>query len=369
MNTFKERLRKKLADNLYRKLGSSNHDEDRFGKYHPKQESFIEKAKNGIKRFIRYKKHLVADSYLTRIFPYESRLQRIFDHLSEKDRLLLLDIVAFRILGPERIRLPRHNTEYKEAIVTARNLQTNDEVIDPHFKHFLLNKFDLNPIGFNLAFFHTAASIAIDFIIEQYAYKKNGNCIIEATEGDIVIDAGGCWGDTALYFADKVGPEGKVFSFEFIPNNISLFNLNVNLNPLHEKRITLITQPISNQSNQKIYYKDEGPASRIELSPFDNQTGITTTLSIDDFVSKYNIERIDFIKMDIEGAEQNALLGAIESIKKFKPKLAIAIYHSMDDFSSIPNWILDLNLGYSLYLDHFTIHEEETVIFAQVENK
>ena len=69
--------------------------------------------------------------------------------------------------------------------------------------------------------------------------------------------------------------------------------------------------------------------------------------------------------MDIEGTEPNALNGAIETIKKFKPKLAIAIYHSTDDFVNIPNWILDLNLNYELFLGHFTIHSEETVCFAK----
>jgi hypothetical protein len=49
---------------------------------------------------------------------------------------------------------------------------------------------------------------------------------------------------------------------------------------------------------------------------------------------------------------------------KYKPKLAIAIYHSMDDFLNIPKWILDLDVGYKIYLGHSTIHSEESVIFA-----
>ena len=70
--------------------------------------------------------------------------------------------------------------------------------------------------------------------------------------------------------------------------------------------------------------------------------------------------------MDIEGAELLALEGAIETIKKFKPKLAIATYHSLSDFVKIPNWILGLDLGYEIFIDHFTIHSEETVCFARI---
>ena len=69
--------------------------------------------------------------------------------------------------------------------------------------------------------------------------------------------------------------------------------------------------------------------------------------------------------MDIEGSETAALIGAIETIKKFKPKLAIAIYHSVDDLVNIPTWILNLDLDYEIFIGHYTIHAEETVCFAK----
>jgi hypothetical protein len=69
--------------------------------------------------------------------------------------------------------------------------------------------------------------------------------------------------------------------------------------------------------------------------------------------------------MDIEGAELFALEGARNTIRRFKPKLAIAIYHSIDDFVTIPKWIMDLDVDYNFYLGHYTIHEEETVFFAK----
>ncbi|MBC7511992.1 MAG: FkbM family methyltransferase, partial [Ferruginibacter sp.] len=105
--------------------------------------------------------------------------------------------------------------------------------------------------------------------------------------------------------------------------------------------------------------------SVIKLQPFEGQTGSTTTVSIDDFVRLNKIEKVDFIKMDIEGAEPLALKGSIETIKRFRPKLAIATYHSMKDFVNIPDWILHLDLGYEIYIDHFTIHSEETICFAK----
>jgi hypothetical protein len=126
-----------------------------------------------------------------------------------------------------------------------------------------------------------------------------------------------------------------------------------------------VEQPVSNTSNIPLYFLDNGPGSRIEFAPFAAQTGETTSITIDDFAESQAIEKIDFIKMDIEGAELLALKGAEKTIRKYRPKLAIAIYHSMEDFVSIPQWILNLDLGYELFLDHFTIYGEETVIFAK----
>jgi len=98
--------------------------------------------------------------------------------------------------------------------------------------------------------------------------------------------------------------------------------------------------------------------------------GKVSSMSIDWFVDENRLEKVDFIKMDIEGSEQNALKGAINTLKRFKPQLAISIYHNFaDDFASIANMLDELNLGYRFFLGHFSIHHEETVLFASNEEK
>ena len=369
MNNFKSTLEKKLIQSQSNNFGVDNYDEYRFGEFptlNAAQRKFI-KIKRVIKKIISYKKTKILNSQNEFLKRYEDGLQRIYEHVNADGKQILVDIIAYRLLGYKKVKLNRNNKEYWDKIEIANSLVDWNDTYDPHFLHFILQKCDLRKIGYDIQLYFSGLGVAIDFIFEQYAYKSGDKTIVAVEKGDVVLDLGACWGDTALYFACKTGEQGKVYSFEFIPDNIKLFNMNIPLNPKLIKQIELIQNPVSNKSGDKIYFTDNGPGSRIEFEPFDGQTGQATTISIDDFVKNNSIPKVDFIKMDIEGAEPIALEGAIETIKRFKPKLAIAIYHSMEDFVNIPYWIMGLNLGYKLYLGHYTIHSEETVIFAKVE--
>lgn len=376
MNSFKQELEIKLNQYQYNNFGQDNYDEFRFGNnpnvndgsYMPPR-GFIVDLKNTIKKIIG-KKTNEPEFIVTEIEKkHIDGLQHIYNKLNTQGKALLLDLMAYRQLGFKKVKLARNTIKYWQDVELAKSLADQNDTIDPKFMHFMLQKHNLAKIGFDIKLYFMSMGVAIDYITEQYCYQLNGNRIIEVEKDDVVLDIGACWGDTAFYFANKVGDNGKVYSFEFIPGNIKLFNKNLDLNPHLKNNIVIVEHPVSNKSNDKIYYKDFGPGSEVVSHPFEGQTGSAVTLSIDDFVKENNIQRVDFIKMDIEGAEPYALQGALETIKKFRPKLAIAIYHSMDDFVNIPNWIIDLNLGYEIYIDHFTIHEEETVCFAKPKNR
>jgi FkbM family methyltransferase len=75
-------------------------------------------------------------------------------------------------------------------------------------------------------------------------------------------------------------------------------------------------------------------------------------------------EEVTFIKMDIEGAELEALKGATETIKKYKPKLAICIYHRECDIVEIPRFIHQLVPQYKFYIRHHSFLPWETVLYA-----
>ncbi|MBL0707873.1 MAG: FkbM family methyltransferase [Sulfurimonas sp.] len=74
-------------------------------------------------------------------------------------------------------------------------------------------------------------------------------------------------------------------------------------------------------------------------------------------------EKVDFIKLDIEGAEQDALNGASKTIKKYKPILAVCIYHKAQDWYKIPEIVLCIDGEYKIYLRHYMEGIFESVLY------
>ena len=90
------------------------------------------------------------------------------------------------------------------------------------------------------------------------------------------------------------------------------------------------------------------------------------TTTIDKLVEELGIERVDFIKADIEGEELNMLKGARKTIEKFKPKLAICVYHRPQDLWEIPFYIRDNFEGAKFYFN-FNNVIVDAVLFVKFE--
>jgi FkbM family methyltransferase len=270
----------------------------------------------------------------------------------EQSRDLFVKVLAYRVLGNWHVRLPLNTAEYWEL---RRSLDKYVEKRDSVGQIPILGTLDLcNFHGIRL---HAhRVGILNAFLLEQYRCARAS---IGVRLGDVVVDAGGCWGDTALYFAQEAA---QVYCFECIPSNLKIITENLSMNPSLGQKIKVVQKALWSISGEKLAFQEMGPGSRASS---DGSGVEVETQSLDDFVTANSVERVDFIKMDIEGAEPEALIGAEKTIRKHRPQLAISIYHDLRHFASIPRWIAGLDLGYRLYLDHFTIHEEETVLFAR----
>jgi len=361
---FKNKLFTKINESQ-RNNYTDNYDYHRFG---------IIKPEKGFKQFLR--KKFIEPNYIAK-WDHQYLIYKILVNMEYMDDYewlysnlndtycqdLLVTIIAYRILGHQYVKLPLSRDLNWSFLDRVESCITEKLPAQFNFPDMQMNKYHLKRLGYDIYLISSTSGVLATFVYNQYSFSNTG-IEIGVKEGDVVIDAGACWGDTALNFARKIKGKGMVYSFEFVPKNIELFQKNIALNPKLANNITLINSPLWDADDQQIYYLDKGPSTTVFLEEIHNYTGIAKTITIDSWVEQNNLPKVDFIKMDIEGAELKALQGAIKTIKKHKPTLAISIYHSFDDFTQIPKWIDNLDCGYKLYLEHYTIHEEETVLLA-----
>lgn len=186
---------------------------------------------------------------------------------------------------------------------------------------------------------------------ETFIFPEYFHSVVNLKIGDVVLDLGANIGTTSLLFSSLVGNEGKIFSFEPVTNDVLQINKQMN----NANNIEIIPKCVSNE-NGKVeieisdYCLDSSIARRKYTEKYYQLKKEVDCVTLDSFAREKGLDRIDFIKMDIEGAEELALKGGLEMIKKFRPKLSISSYHI--DFNNKPQHksLLSLlkSLGYKI---------------------
>lgn len=165
------------------------------------------------------------------------------------------------------------------------------------------------------------------------------------------IDGGGFDGGTSKQFASIYPGYESIYYFE--PNDLSYNKSLENLR--NTKDIKFFKKGLWNKS--EVLYFDNTLGSASKISKIGNDS--IETISLDEL----KIPEISFMKLDIEGAERKALEGAKETIIRNKPVLAICVYHNQEDFLDVPEFVLNLNSTYKIYLRHYTTGVFETVMY------
>ena len=172
-------------------------------------------------------------------------------------------------------------------------------------------------------------------LAESFVLPLIFNQQVQIKPGDIVIDLGGSIGTTALIFSKLVGPTGKVYVFEPVMHSVITQNLKAN----GITNVEVIGAAVSDKSGEldievSDFCLDSSITKREYTKDYYSQSIRVPVISLDDFIAEKKINKIDFIKMDIEGAEELALNGFQKNIDKFKPKWSISSYHI--DFENEP---------------------------------
>jgi len=151
--------------------------------------------------------------------------------------------------------------------------------------------------------------------------------VSEVKPGMTVLDIGAHIGYYTLLFAKCVGPLGRVISFEPLPENFTVLQKNVELNRIQHVH-TFAEAVFSRNGDLAIDHAEagcnSGEASVIHLRGVEQIRVPAVTL---DSVSSRAGSRLDFVKMDVEGAEFDVLLGAKETVARFRPKMLIELHH------------------------------------------
>ena len=284
------------------------------------------------------------------------------DRLADAASQELLDrLILFRLLSHHHVKVLDAPEEHWRLREQAKTFQVGS----PQETGVLgqLGSFEFPFEGGRIRLDGWAMNVAMAFLMGQY-YFERGGVAVKPRRGDHLIDAGACFGDTALAFASTAGADGRVYAFDMVPTHCRIMRRNLDMNPALAGRITLLPCGVSavDRNIGMTPAEDVGvnPAAHLDFDKY-------PVRRIDSLVDEGVVKRVDFIKMDIEGSELDALCGAEASLRRWRPRLAISIYHRPEDYFSIIRYLSMLDLGYRFYLDHYTIHSEETVLYASAD--
>jgi FkbM family methyltransferase len=184
---------------------------------------------------------------------------------------------------------------------------------------------------------------------------------INSLEGKDILDIGAFIGDSALIFSE-LKPR-KIYAFEPEYKNYGLLQQTVAINNLNDMIIP-VQKGIGDSERRRRLHIDRAASTLLDTGWADETIEIEMT-TIDKFVIDNNLDA-GLIKMDIEGFELSAIKGAIETIKKFRPILLMAVYHTPQDFFEIKPLLEKSLLNYKYILKKLSPYHPtyETTLIA-----
>jgi FkbM family methyltransferase len=148
--------------------------------------------------------------------------------------------------------------------------------------------------------------------------------------GDVCLDLGANIGTVTFLMSAMVGNNGKVYAFEPIYHDVAGINM---ANNAQFDNWVVLPNAVSDTTGQSIeieesdFFLDSSICHRENTNGYYMRKHKVATITIDDFVEKHALPRIDFVKIDIEGAEDLAIAGARRTLEKYHPRLSISSYH------------------------------------------
>jgi FkbM family methyltransferase len=183
--------------------------------------------------------------------------------------------------------------------------------------------------------------------------------LVSCTKDEVFVDVGAYTGDSLASYTRVFGKDGykQFYCYEIVPANIAYIEENIRRMQLQN---VVVKKKGAASSNGTMFLAADEVSSIAKLS--DNGGISVPIVKIDDDID----EAVSYIKMDIEGAEEDALLGCIETIKRSHPKLALCVYHNHKDMWKLARIVHEADPSYRFHLRYYggPILPTEYVLYA-----
>ena len=157
-------------------------------------------------------------------------------------------------------------------------------------------------------------------------------------QGDKVLDIGACEGTFALHAAKTAS---RVVAVE--PSNTMIEAINLAARDRNFSNIECVSGLIGHSNCELGFFENTAAPEASMIVDRELASDYRQCWTLDKFVELYFPSGIDYIKCDAEGADFDILASGKEILAKYRPKIAVAVYHSEDDYSNIKNLLSDLN--------------------------
>ena len=162
------------------------------------------------------------------------------------------------------------------------------------------------------------------FILGFYE-RELARLLYDSVKKDTIFyDLGAHWGYFSILAAKFVGPKGKVYTFEPMPDNYERLTRNIRINEI--ENIEALNMAVSNVDSTLRFSNSKDTFANTYVSTSEENSIEVKAVSLDKFIEQKNGLPPDFIKIDVEGAEADVLEGAEQTIRKYRPVIHLSTH-------------------------------------------
>lgn len=198
-------------------------------------------------------------------------------------------------------------------------------------------------------------------ITASYEYTCKNGFMIAPKKGGVILDCGAYIGDTARLFLKRTQNDCKVYAMEPFLGNYDKLCQWVKSENLSDKVYPIQTL-LGNDVGESLIRS----STNVSVNSSQDNEGSVSNIVSNNRLDNLLHEKVSFIKMDIEGAEIDALKGAVKIIKQNRPQMIISAYHRTSHIWEIPLLIREIEPTYKIFCGHQMNAAFEPEIYATV---